>query len=551
MEPLMLAMEDQESAKQAARAYRSLDLSGSQLAHLELLMAGYYGPLRGYPSKAADARISRNLLALDPGGLSVPALEVPETLGVTLHAGERIALRDPEGILLAILTVSEVWPSKEPAASPASSSASEATPEAGMFVAGRIDGVEMPVHYDFPLLRLTSDELRRQYGRHGWRRVLACQPRRLIHRAEAARIAHAARLTQAGVLVQVLATEEQTVTLDHYTRVRCIEHSLRYLSDRGALMTLLPMPQLPDGAHEVIWRATLAHQAGATHLLVEPEWWNGVQASDRESARALLKQIGIEMIDLPRFAREANLGAFLPVAADQGDEGDSTTDDLVARIRSEADIPGWVSFPEVLAELRRSHPVRGRQGVTVFFTGLSGAGKSTIARVLLAKLLEIGERTVTLLDGDIVRKNLSSELGFSRQHRDLNILRIGFVASEITKHGGIAICAPIAPYRETRRRVRQMVAGQGGFFEIHVATPIETCELRDRKGLYAKARAGLIKEFTGISDPYETPERAELVVDTRDCTPLEAAQLIINQLQKEGFLLASHGTSEPSIDLSR
>lgn len=547
----MLAMEEQEAAKQAARAYRSLDLSGSQLAHLELMMAGYYGSLRGYPNESAGSRISRHLLALDPGGLSVPTLEVPETLGATLHAGERIALRDPEGILLAILTVSEVWHSEEPVAGSAQYSESSTTHGAATFVAGAVDGVEMPVHYDFPLVRMSSDEMRRQYGRHGWRRVLACQPGRLIHRAEAARIAHAARLTQAGVLVQVLATEEQTVTLDHYTRIRCIEHSLRYLSDRGALMTLLPMPQLPHGAHEVIWRATLAHHAGATHLLVEPEWWRDVQVSDRETVQSLLKQIGIELLDLPRFAREANLDAFLPLFADPDDEGDGTTDDLVERIRSGADIPGWISFPEVLAELRRSHPVRGRQGVTVFFTGLSGAGKSTIARVLLAKLLEIGERTVTLLDGDIVRKNLSSELGFSRQHRDLNILRIGFVASEITKHGGIAICAPIAPYRETRRRVRQMVAGQGGFFEIHVATPLETCELRDRKGLYAKARAGVIKEFTGISDPYETPERAELVIDTRDCSPLEAAQLIINRLQKEGYLSNIHGTSESSIELLR
>ncbi len=550
MEPVMLSMDKQEAAKQAARAYRSLDLSGSQLAHLELLMAGYYGLLRGYPDSEAGLRMFRQLLAVAHGGLPVPSLAVEEAFGTTVNAGERLALRDPEGILLAILTVSDVWRGSEPAtdlAAPVGGTVSHGT---STFIAGRIDGVEMPVHYDFPVLRLTADELHKQYGRHGWRRILACQPARLIHRAEAARIAHAARLVQAGVLVQVLATEEQTVTLDHYTRVRCIEHSLRYLSDRGALMTLLPMPPLSHGASEVIWRAMLAHNAGATHLLVEPEWWGETSPPDRAPVLTTLKHIGVELVDLPQFVRDANLDAFLPLIGDPEGDGDRATDNLVTRIRSGADIPAWVSFPEILAELRRSHPVRGRQGVTVFFTGLSGAGKSTIARVLLAKLLEIGERTVTLLDGDIVRKNLSSELGFSRQHRDLNILRIGFVASEITKHGGIAICAPIAPYRETRRRVRQMVEGLGGFFEIHVATPLETCETRDRKGLYAKARAGLIKEFTGISDPYETPEHAELVIDTRDCTPLESAQLIINRLQKEGFLFACHESGEPSIDLS-
>jgi sulfate adenylyltransferase len=175
--------------------------------------------------------------------------------------------------------------------------------------------------------------------------------------------------------------------------------------------------------------------------------------------------------------------------------------------------------------------------VTVFFTGLSGAGKSTIAHALLARLMEVGKRSVTLLDGDIVRKNLSSELGFSREHRDLNILRIGFVASEITKHGGIAICAPIAPYRTARRKVREMIASCGGFIEVHVSTPIEVCEERDRKGLYAKARAGLIKEFTGVSDPYEPPEQAELVIDTRHWTPMQAAQLILTRLETEGYVV--------------
>jgi len=200
------------------------------------------------------------------------------------------------------------------------------------------------------------------------------------------------------------------------------------------------------------------------------------------------------------------------------------------------DIPEWFSYPEVVAELRRTHPPRHRQGFTVFFTGLSGSGKSTIANALMVKLLELGGRAVTLLDGDIVRKHLSSELGFSREHRNINILRIGFVASEITKNGGIAICAPIAPYTVTRREVREMIAPLGGFIEVHVATPLETCEARDRKGLYAKARSGILKEFTGISDPYEAPEHPELVIDTRDCSPGEAAQRILLKLEGLGYI---------------
>ena len=206
------------------------------------------------------------------------------------------------------------------------------------------------------------------------------------------------------------------------------------------------------------------------------------------------------------------------------------------RMRAGIELPDWYSFPEVIAQVKRNYPPRTRQGFTVFFTGLSGSGKSTVAHALIARLREIGGRSITLLDGDIVRKHLSSELGFSHEHRDLNIRRIGFVAAEITRHGGVAVCAPIAPYAATRRQVRAMVEAAGGFFEVYVATPIEECERRDRKGLYARARAGLVKEFTGVSDPYEVPDDAEIVIDTRHYSPLEAAQLIVTRLENEGYL---------------
>jgi len=206
------------------------------------------------------------------------------------------------------------------------------------------------------------------------------------------------------------------------------------------------------------------------------------------------------------------------------------------RLHQGLELPSWFSYPEVLTELRRSFPPRSRQGFTIFFTGLSGSGKSTIANILLAKLLELGVRPVTLLDGDIVRKHLSSELGFSRKDRDLNITRIGFVASEITKNRGIAICAPIAPYAATRRVVREMISEYGGFIEVFVSTPIEECEKRDRKGLYAKARAGLVKGFTGIDDPYEVPEAPEVTLDTGKLSAEEAAQAILLHVRKEGYL---------------
>ena len=210
--------------------------------------------------------------------------------------------------------------------------------------------------------------------------------------------------------------------------------------------------------------------------------------------------------------------------------------ELRERLAGGREIPDWFTYPEVATELRRTHPPRSKQGFTVFFTGLSGSGKSTVANALLVKLLEMGGRPVTLLDGDVVRKNLSSELGFSKEHRDLNILRIGYVASEITKNGGIAICAPIAPYASVRKQNRDLISGAGGYMLVHISTPLEVCEQRDRKGLYAKARAGIIKEFTGISDPYEVPEDADLSIDTTDITPEEAANMVILHLEHMGFL---------------
>jgi sulfate adenylyltransferase len=217
--------------------------------------------------------------------------------------------------------------------------------------------------------------------------------------------------------------------------------------------------------------------------------------------------------------------------------------ELRERLNEGREIPGWFTYPEVVHELRRSYPPRHQQGVTIFFTGLSGSGKSTIANVLLTKFLEVGGRPVTLLDGDLVRKHLSSELGFSKEHRDINIRRIGYVASEITKNGGVAICAPIAPYDATRKAVRQMIEPNGGFILVHVATSVEVCEQRDRKGLYAKARAGILKEFTGISDPYEVPTDADIVIDTAELTAEEAAQEIILHLEQQGFIGVSGATA--------
>jgi len=299
---------------------------------------------------------------------------------------------------------------------------------------------------------------------------------------------------------------------------------------------------------EAVWHAIIRKNYGCTHLIVGRDHAGpGVDSNGepfygpydaQELLRTHQEELDISMVPFQHMVYVEDMAQYVPADETTPDQKvlDISGTEFRRRLQEGLDIPEWFSYSKVVEELRKSYPPHHKRGFTVFFTGLSGSGKSTIANALLIKLLENGGRSVTLLDGDIVRKNLSSELGFSREHRDLNIQRIGFVASEITKNGGVAICAPIAPYAEPRKTVREMVEPHGGFLEIHVATPLEVCEERDRKGLYAKARAGIIKEFTGISDPYEEPESPELRIDTVGLHPELAAHRIFVKLESLGFI---------------
>ncbi len=303
------------------------------------------------------------------------------------------------------------------------------------------------------------------------------------------------------------------------------------------MLSLLPLAMRLGGPREAIWHAIIRKNYGCTHLIVGRDHAgpgsdsSGTPFYGPYDAQELMHQheqeLGVAMVPFKMMVYLPDEDRYVPM--DEVQKGTKTLNISGTELR------------EVVTELRKTHPPRHRQGFAVFFTGLSGSGKSTIANVLLVKFLEMGGRPVTLLDGDLVRKNLSSELGFSKEHRDINIRRIGFVASEITKNGGIAICAPIAPYDNIRKENRALIEQGGGHILVHVATPIEVCEQRDRKGLYAKARAGIIKEFTGISDPYEEPADAEVAIDTTSVTPEEAAQQIILYLEKEGFVGANGG----------
>jgi sulfate adenylyltransferase len=426
-----------------------------------------------------------------------------------------------------------------------------------VYVGGVVEGLQLPSHYDFEELRRTPAHVRAEFERRGWSKVVAFQTRNPMHRAHQELTIRAAGAVDAKLLIHPVVGMTKPGDVDHYTRVRCYKALLRRYPPDTAMLSLLPLSMRMAGPREAVWHAIIRRNYGCTHLIVGRDHAGPGAAANGQpfygpyEAQTLLGQhadeIGITMVPFPMLVYVRDLDDYLPEdRVPNGRKALSVSGTELRRLLATGgELPDWFTYPEVADELRRSYRPRRTQGVAVFFTGLSGAGKSTIAQVLMSKLLARGGRSVTLLDGDLVRKNLSSELGFSREHRDLNIRRIGFVASEIVKHGGIAICAPIAPYDATRREVRAMVGAQGGFALVHLSTSLDVCEQRDRKGLYAKARAGIVKEFTGISDPYEKPVDAELTIDTFTMSPDAAASQIESWLEREGYLVDASTVVEP------
>jgi sulfate adenylyltransferase len=415
-------------------------------------------------------------------------------------------------------------------------------------VGGRIEGLQLPTYYDYHELRLTPAELRDEFAKAGWTRVVAFQTRNPMHRAHQELTLRAAKEVDAKLLVHPVVGMTKPGDVDHYTRVRCYKALMPTYPPNTAKLALLPLAMRMGGPREAVWHAIIRKNYGCTHFIVGRDHAGpGKDSSGKPfygpyDAQELLRkhqqELDMVMVPFRNMVYVQDLDKYFP--EDEVPAGAKVLDlsgtEQRRRLQTGAEIPSWFTFPEVVKVLRETHPPRSQQGFTVFFTGLSGSGKSTIANALLVKLLEMGGRPVSMLDGDHVRKHLSSELGFSKEHRDLNIRRIGYVASEITKNGGIAICAPIAPYDAIRRDVRQMIEPHGGFVLVYVATSLDECERRDRKGLYAKARAGILKQFTGISDPYEEPKDASIVIETEQATPEEAAEQVIEYLRKEGYL---------------
>ncbi len=540
----------------------SWDLTPRQICDLELLLNGGFYPLDGFLGQADYESVCQEM-RLQSGALwPMPiTLDVTEKFAETVEVGQSIALRDHEGVLLATLEVTDKWrPELADEATLVFGSTDRAHPAVRhllevsnpIYLGGKLRGVQAPVHYDYLQHRHTPNELRSLFKKLSWQRVVAFQTRNPLHRAHQELTFRAAQEAGANLLIHPVVGLTKPGDVDHFTRVRCYESVLRHYPEQTTLLSLLNLAMRMGGPREALWHALIRKNHGCTHFIIGRDHAGpgknsaGEPFYDPYAAQDIVREhkdeVEIEIVPFRQLVYVEDRGQYVPQDEIKQDERslDISGTEFRRRLREGIEIPEWFSFPEVVKELRRRYPPRNRQGFCVFFTGLSGAGKSTIANALLVKLMQIGGRPVTLLDGDVVRKHLSSELGFSREHRDLNIQRIGYVASEIVKNGGVAICAPIAPYEATRREVREMIEAYGVFVETYVATSLAVCETRDRKGLYKLARAGKIKNFTGIDDPYEAPEKAEVEIDTSDADPAHCAQQVVLKLESLG-LIAPNG----------
>ena len=544
--------------KEEYLSYPDWTLSDRQICDLELILNGGFEPLIGFLGKR-DFESVINDLRLENGALwPIPiTLDVSIEFAELLSNGDSITLKDKEGFSLAIMEISDIWePDRAKEATLVFGTnddkhpgvnhlLNESTP---IYIGGNLKCIDLPHHYDYKNLRHSPKALKKKFQEMGWNKIVAFQTRNPLHRAHVEMTLKAIKELDANLLIHPVVGMTKPGDVDHYTRVRCYNHVLDRYPDNSAILSLLPLAMRMGGPREALLHAIIRKNYGCTHLIVGRDHAgpgndkNGKPFYGPYDAQNIIEkykdEIGIQMVPFKFLVYLPDQDSYKPI--DEVPDGVNYKTISGSELRKHLDegtnVPEWFTYKEVAKELQRSNPPKEKRGFTIFFTGLSGSGKSTLANGLMVKLLENGNRPVTLLDGDIVRTHLSSELGFSKEHRSLNVRRIGFVASEITKNKGIAICAPIAPYKKDRRLNRDLISKLGGYIEVHVSTSIEKCEERDAKGLYKLAREGVIKEFTGISDPYEAPENAEIVIDSSGIKPEKLVDNIYNQIHELGYI---------------
>jgi len=556
-----------DELKTYASRMPSLQISERSVCDLELLAVGGFSPLDRFMGGEDHQRVLDEMRLVS--GYLFP---IPVTLSVEPRAEIRldkdVALRNAKNELLAIMTVEEAyeWDWSEVARKAFQTDdvrhplVSEMQRWGRVNISGRLRVLQLPVHYDFRELRLTPAETRARIGTFGCRNVVAFQTRNPLHRVHEELTKRAAREIDGALLLHPVVGMTKPGDVDHYTRVRTYKALTdRYYERSRVLLALLPLAMRLAGPREALWHALIRRNYGANYLIVGRDHASpGVDSAGRpfygpydaqELVERFKREIGVgvvpfrELMYLPEEDRYEEISKIPAHVRTASISGTQVREDY---LNNGKQLPSWFTRPEVGEILAEIYPPKHRQGVCVWFTGLSGSGKSTTAEVLTVLLLEHG-RQVTVLDGDVVRTHLSKGLGFSKEDRDTNILRIGFVAAEIVRHGGVVLCAAVSPYRATRDSVRSMV-GSDRFVEVFVDTPLEVCEQRDSKGMYAKARRGEITGFTGIDDPYERPQSPEITLDTIAHTVEENARIIVDYLCRQGFVLDGKVPAEPPAD---
>ena len=549
---------ESQQYKNNAVNYNSHILTDRQLCDLELILNGAFSPLDGFMNKECYNSVLEKNRLLDGNIWPIPIiLDVKSDLADKVQIEDKLALRDKEGYLIAIIQISDKWNYDKSLEAQKVYGTTDITHTGVRYIfenggdiclGGKVVGIEHPHHHDFLDIRLDPVETRRYFENKGWDKIVAFQTRNPMHRAHKEIMQRAAEEIGGHALLHPVVGMTKQGDVDYFTRVRCYQKIIQKFPEHSTALGLLPLSMRMAGPREALWHAIIRKNYGCTHFIIGRDHAgpgndkNGNPFYGPYDAQEIIEkykdEIGIQMIPFKFLVYLPGQDNYKPI--DEVPDGVEYKTVSGSELREYLDkgmnIPDWFTYKEVAEELQRSRPKKTKRGFTVFFTGLSGSGKSTLANGLLVKLLENGNRPVTLLDGDIVRTHLSSELGFSKEHRSLNVTRIGYVASEITKNKGIAICAPIAPYKKDRRSNRELISTLGGYIEVYVSTSLEKCEERDAKGLYKLAREGIVKEFTGISDPYEAPVNPEIVIDSSGTAPEKLVDQIYNKIIELGYI---------------
>jgi sulfate adenylyltransferase len=553
---LLAQGEQREEIIEKAGGYKSLQLSPRSMCDLELLATGGFSPLDRFMNEADYQGVVHNM-RLANGMIWPMPITLPVSVSENINVGDDLALRTPTNELVAVMHVEEKyrWDRTEEAENVFRTTdarhplVAEMSSWGEFYISGHLQVVQLPVHYDFQELRRTPAEVRAVLGSMGSTNVVAFQTRNPLHRAHEELTKRAAAAVNGTFILHPVVGMTKPGDVDHYTRVRAYKALVEnYYDPERTVLSLLPLAMRMGGPREAVWHAIIRRNHGVNHFIVGRDHASpgkdsrGVPFYGPYDAQELLgslyDEIGVKMMNFHELVFMADEDRYEEVskiphgAKTMKISGTEVRENYLAKGRL---LPTWFTRPEVASILGETYPPRHQQGFCIWFTGLPSAGKSTIASILSDMLMEYG-RQVTTLDGDVVRTHLSKGLGFSKEDRDTNIIRIGFVASEIVRHSGGVICAAVSPYESVRNQVRTMV-GDDHFILVHVDTPVDVCEARDVKGYYAKARRGEISNFTGVNDPYEIPVAPDITLTTTDSLPEENARRIIRHLMVRGFLL--------------